>query len=238
MKKVLKKLPLLILALVLVLAIKDKTYAATYGKLTYEVKNDDTIKITDCDTNASGALTIPDTIDGKKVTSIGQETFFKCSSLTSITIPDSVTSIGEWAFLGCSSLTSITIPNSVTSIGDRALYGCSSLSSINVSDNNKYYCDIDGILFNKDKTEIIKYPGKKEGTAYQIPNSVTSIGDSAFRWCSNLTNIAIPDSVTSIGDEAFSYCGILTSITIPNSVTSIGYYAFSGCSSLTCITIP
>ena len=261
MKKVLKKLPLLILALVLVLAIKDKTYAATYGKLTYEVKNDGTIKITDCDTNASGALTIPDTIDGKKVTSIGQETFFKCSSLTSITIPDSVTSIGEWAFLGCSSLTSITIPNSVTSIGDRALYGCSSLASINVSDNNKYYCDIDGILFNKDKTEIIKYPEKKEGTAYQIPNSVTSIeneafygcsslasitipnsvtsiGDRAFEDCIKLTSITIPNSVTSIGDSAFENCIKLTSITIPNSVTSIGYYAFSGCSSLTSITIP
>ena len=138
MKKVLKKLPLLILALVLVLAIKDKTYAATYGKLTYEVKNDGTIKITDCDGNASGALTIPSTIGGKKVTSIGDSAFRRCKNLTSITIPEGITSIGYDAF-----------------------YMCSSLTSINVSENNKNYCSVDGVLFNKDKTELIQYPIKK-----------------------------------------------------------------------------
>ena len=284
MKKVLKKLPLLILALVLVLAIKDKTYAATYGDLTYEVQNDGTIEITDCDTSASGALTIPDTVDGKKVTSIGYRAFYDCRSLTSITILEGVTSIGQEAFFGCSgltsltisnsvtsidymafrecfSLTSITIPNSVTSIGDRAFWycksltsitipssvtnigscafgACSSLISINVSDNNKYYCDVDGVLFNKDKTEIIKFPGKKEGTNYKIPNSVTSIGNGAFGDCRSLTSITIPNSVTSIGNEAFEGCNSLTSITIPNSVTSIGNKAFYGCSGLTSITIP
>ena len=375
MKKVLKKLPLIVLALVLVLAIKDKTYAATYGKLTYEVRDDGTIKITDCDGNASGALTIPDTINGKKVTgigknafedcnsltgitipdsvtsieyrafyycrsltsitipdsvtSIGYNAFYECDSLTSITIPNSVTSIGEgafWkcssltsitipegvtrignvtfegcskltsitipdsvtsieycafqgcssltsitipnsvtsigynAFYGCSSLTNITIPNSVTSIGDRAFYNCSSLTSINVSENNKNYCSVDGVLFNKDKTELIQYPRKKEGTNYKIPNSVTSIGDytfskcgsltsitipegvtsigtGAFYECDSLTSITIPEGVTSIGDEAFEYCSSLTSITIPNSVTSIGHEAFYNCDSLTSITI-
>ncbi len=106
-------------------------------------------------------------------------------SLTSITIPDSVTSIEYCAFQGCSSLTSITIPNSVTSIGYNAFYGCSSLTSINVSDNNKNYSSIDGV-FNKDKTEIIKYPAKR--TNITIPNSVTSIGDRAFYNCSSLTS--------------------------------------------------
>ena len=238
MKKVLKKLPLIVLALVLVLAIKDKTYAATYGKLTYEVKNDGTIKITDCDENASGALTIPDTINGKKVTGIGYRAFYDCRSLTSITIPNSVTSIGDRAFWYCKSLTSITIPSSVTNIGSCAFGTCSSLISINVSDNNKYYCDVDGVLFNKDKTEIIKFPGKKEGTNYKIPNSVTSIGNGAFDDCRSLTSITIPNSVTSIGNEAFYGCSGLTSITIPNSVTSIGNGAFEVCSSLTNITIP
>ncbi len=330
MKKVLKKLPLIVLALVLVLAIKDKTYAATYGDLTYEVKNDGTIKITDCNTSASGALTIPDTIDGKKVTSIGYRAFYDCrsltsitilegvtsigkeafygcsgltsltisnsvtsigneafgvcSSLTSITIPDSVTSIGDstfsscsgltsitmpnsvtsigngafgWcenltsiiipdsvtsigtsAFFSCSSLTSITIPNSVTSIGNGAFYGCSSLTNINVSNNNKNYSSIDGVLFNKNKTVIIQYPIKKDGTSYAIPNSVTSIGDSAFSQCSSLTSITLPDGVTSIGGNAFEDCSSLTSITIPNGVTSIGEGAFYWCVSLTNITIP
>ena len=215
MKKVLKKLPLLILALVLVLAIKDKTYAATYGDLTYEVQNDGTIKITDCDGNASGALTIPSTIGGKKVTSIGYHAFYDGSSLTSITIPEGVTSIDSYAFDDCSSLT-----------------------SINVSENNKNYCSVDGVLFNKDKTELIQYPIKKEGTSYKIPNSVTSIGDSVFRCCENLTSITIPNSVTSIGQEAFWGCSSLISITIPNSVTSIGDSAFFCCENLTSITIP
>ena len=151
MKKVLKKLPLLVLALVLILAIKDKTYAATYGDLTYEVQDDGTIKITDCNESASGALTIPSTIDGKKVTSIGKKAFEHCRKLTNITIPNSVTSIGEDAFAYCSSLTSITIPGNVTSIGSCAFLGCRSLTSINVSNNNKNYSTIDGILFNKDK---------------------------------------------------------------------------------------
>ena len=215
MKKVLKKLPLIVLALVLVLAIKDKTYAATYGDLTYEVQNDGTIKITDCDGNASGALTIPSTIGGKKVTSIGYHAFYDGSSLTSITIPEGVTSIDSYAFDDCSSLT-----------------------SINVSENNKNYCSVDGVLFNKDKTELIQYPIKKEGTSYKIPNSVTSIGDRIFRWCENLTSITIPNSVTSIGQEAFLGCSSLTSITIPNSVTSIEKWVFADCSSLTSITIP
>ena len=260
MKKVLKKLPLLVLALVLVLTIKDKTYAATYGDLTYEVQKDGTIEITDCNESASGALTIPSTIDGKEVTSIGQSAFeqckkltnitipnsvtsignfafYVCSSLTSITIPNSVTSIGDYAFYVCSSLTSITIPNSVTSIGDYAFYACSSLTSINVSDNNKNYRSVDGVLFNKDKTELIQYPRKKEGTSYKIPNSVTNIEYCAFMECS-LTSITIPEGVTSIGYEIFYGCSSLTSITIPDSVTSIGNKAFYDCSSLTNITIP
>ncbi len=261
MKKVLKKLPLLILALVLVLAIKDKTYAATYGNLTYEIQNDGTIEITGCDESASGSLTIPDTIVGKKVMCIGQRAFEQCKNLTNITIPNSVTSIGFEAFHFCSSLTNITIPNSVTSIGSGAFWGCSSLTnitipnsvkwigsnafilcnsltSINVSDNNKNYSSIDGVLFNKDKTEIIVYPVKKEGASYDIPNGVTIIGWSAFNDCRSLTNITIPNSVTSIESYAFDFCSSLTNITIPNSVTSIGDYAFRNCRSLTNITIP
>ena len=261
MKQVLKKLPLLILALVLALAIKDKTYAATYGKLTYEVQYDGTIKITDCDRSASGALTIPDTIDGKKVTWIGyqafmncnrltsitipnsitgiaSEAFIDCSSLTNITIPDSVISIGESAFYFCESLTNITIPDSVISIGYNAFYYCRSLTSINVSNNSKNYSSIDGVLFNKDKTQIISYSAGKKETSYIIPDSVTSIADYAFDNCTRLTSITIPEGVTIIGSSAFDNCIRLTSIVIPNGVTSIAYGAFNECRSLTNITIP
>ena len=173
------------------------------------------------------------------VTSIGDYTFYGCSSLTSINIPEGVTSIGSSAFSGCKRLTSIEIPEGVTSIGDKAFYNCSSLTSINVEENNQSYCSEDGVLFNKDKTELIQYPSKKADKQYVIPNSVTSIGEySAFEGCSSLTSIEIPSGVTSIGNRTFFGCSSLTSINIPSSVTSIGSYAFYKCSKLTSIEIP
>ena len=178
-------------------------------------------------------VTIPDS-----VTSIGDYAFEWCTSLTSITIPDSVTSIGSYAFYYCESLTSITIPDSVTSIGYGVFYGCTRLTSIDVASDNENYTSVNGVLFNKDKTEIICYPAGKTDKSYTIPNSVTWIGRYAFIDCTSLTSITIPDSVTSIGDSAFKDCSSLTSITIPFGVTSIRNSTFYGCSSLTSITIP
>ena len=148
-----------------------------------------------------------------------------------------VTSIGKHAFLGCSKLASITIPGSVTSIGSYAFYDCYSLTSITVSDNNKYYKSIDGVLFDKNVQKIIAYPCSKSSNYYTIPDSITSIGDGAFRDCYSLNSITIPDSITSIGDGAFRDCYSLNSITIPDSVTSIGDYTFFYCYSLTSITV-
>ncbi|MDR0507012.1 MAG: leucine-rich repeat protein [Dysgonamonadaceae bacterium] len=152
-------------------------------------------------------------------------------------IPNSVASIDEAAFFSCGGLTSVTIPNSVISIGSGAFYGCSSLTSINVNDNNPNYSSLDGVLFNKDKTTLLCYPGGKTG-AYNIPTSVTSINEAAFFSCRGLTDVAIPNSVTAIGDYAFSTCSGLTSVTIPNSVDSISDGAFYSCSGLTSVTIP
>ena len=176
------------------------------------------------------SITIPNS-----VTSIASSAFSGCSGLTSITIPNSVTSIGSEAFYGCSGLTSVTIPNSVTSIGSGAFSGCSGLTSIKVEDNNAKYDsrnNCNAIIEKSSNTLIV---GCKNTI---IPNSVTSIGGSAFRDCSGLTSITIPNSVTSIASSAFYGCSGLTSITIPNSVTSIDSYAFYGCSGLTSITIP
>ena len=199
------------------------------------------------------SITIPNS-----VTSIGNKAFLACSRLTSITIPNSVTSIGRDAFYGCSRLTSITIPNSVTSIGEHAFYGCKSLTSIIVEKGNKKYdsrenCNAiietaTNTLISGCKNTIIPNSVTSIGesafvycsslTSITIPVGVTSIGDWAFNNCSSLTSITIYNSVTSIGDSAFSWCSGLTSITIPNSVTSIGRYAFNNCSSLTSISIP
>ena len=178
------------------------------------------------------SVTIPNS-----VISIGYSAFSGCSGLTSIEIPNSVTSIGDYAFSLCIGLTSVTIPNSVTSIGNGAFSGCSSLTSINVALDNANYCSLNGVLFNKTQTTLIQYPCCQQGT-YIIPNSVISIGNSAFSGCSGLTSVTIPNSVTSIGSEAFRGCSGLTSVSIPNSVTSIGSSAFSNCSGLTSIEIP
>ena len=156
---------------------------------------------------------------------IANAAFYNCSSLTSVTIPNSVTSIGDNAFQYCSSLTSITIPNSVTSIGDNAFGRCSSLTSVTIPNSVT-------------SIEFAAFEACTSLTSVTIGNSVTSIGDWAFRYCYSLTSVTIPNSVTSIGNEAFYNCSALTSITIPNSVTSIGDWAFQDCSSLTSITIP
>jgi len=130
-------------------------------------------------------------------------------------------------------LTSVTIPSSVTSIGGYPFYGCSSLTSIVVDASNPAYSSLDGVLYNKDMTVLINYPGGKYGE-FTIPGSVTIIGDSAFVFCYGLTSVTIPNSVTSIVGGAFYGCPGLTSVTIPDSVTSIGYEAFNSCTGLTC----
>ncbi len=194
-------------------ADEEEFIEGTYGDLTYK-KYSDHVEIYDCDESAT-SVDIPAEIEGLPVTEIHGGAFIYCDSMTKITIPESVISIGENTF-----------------------GSCSSISSIEVTENNEYYSSIDGVLFSKNKTEVIQYPCGNENTTYEIPDSVTSIGDYAFFGCSNLAEITIPDSVTSIGFDAFGGCTSLTDITIPDGVTEIGVRAFEGCKSLTSIEIP
>jgi hypothetical protein len=187
-------------------------------------------------TGSGGTVTIPSTTNGLPVTSIGDQAFYNCTSLTALTIPDSVTSIGHAAFEFCTSLTSITFPSSVTNIGQAAFWGCSSLTVITVDPLNPAYSSLAGVLFNKNHTTLIACPGAKGG-GYMIPNSVTCIGDAAFVYCRNLTSVTIPSSVASIQSSAFFGCDGLTGVTIPSSVTSIGDEVFSDCFGLTAITV-
>ncbi|MBR7012610.1 MAG: leucine-rich repeat protein [Muribaculaceae bacterium] len=176
----------------------------------------------------SGSVTIPSSVTycgtSYSVTSIGNNAFWSCAGLTSVTIPNSVTSIGNSAFSGCTGLTSVIIPNSVTSIGNYAFASCSNLTNLTISSSVSAISE--GIFLSC--TEL---------TNVTIPNSVTAIGDYAFKNCTTLTSVNIPNSVTSIGSYAFSDCSSLTSMIIPNSVTTIGPVAFDRCSSLTSVTI-
>jgi len=187
-------------------------------------------------TGPGGVVTIPDTITGLPVTTIGLLAFAYSHSLTSVIIPGSVTNIGWEAFAYCTSLTNVTIPSSVTTIETGAFTDCSSLNAITVDPLSSSYSSVDGVLFNKDQTVLIEFPGGQAGT-YTIPSSVTSIGDQAFMYCWGLTGVSIPNTVTSIGNGVFAACEGLASVTIPNSVTNIGGGAFSDCTSLTAITV-
>ena len=273
---------LFFLIITLLSMVNNKAFAYNIA-----VKNDDGVNIfynyindgtelevtyrTDDHNSYSGNVVIPEEVTymtkTRKVTSIGECAFQECSSLTSVTIPNSVTSIKDAAFDRCG-LTSVTIPHSVTSIGENAFSFCSNLTSIVVDRWNTIYDSRDNCnaIINTSTNELIAACNKTT-----IPNSVTSIGYGAFWSCSDLTTITIPNSVTNIEKEAFYNCSSLTFIviesgntvydsrdncngiietetntlvlgckntTIPNSVTSIGDFAFYYCSSLTSVTIP
>ena len=171
------------------------------------------------------------------VTSIGSNAFHRCDSLSTMSIPDNIISISESAFSWCWQLETITIPVSVTSIGNDAFQGCISLLTIDVASGNPAYCSIDGILFSKDKTTLIRYPGGKEG-AYTIPDYVTDIQAGAFSTSIQLTSITIPNSITHIREHTFYQCDTLASVVLPNNLESIDDWAFGGCTELRNIVIP
>ncbi|MCL1850429.1 MAG: leucine-rich repeat protein [Bacteroidetes bacterium] len=194
------------------------------------------------------------------VTSIGNRAFYYCEKMTSISIPNTVTKIGNKAFCFCFEVPFINIPDNVISIGNMVCYACSkltvfnvtpnvtnignsafdyctSLLSFNVAGENNNYASENGVLFDKNKTTLIRYPEGKEG-AYNIPNNVKSIDDGAFLNCRHLTSVTIPNSVTIIKNKVFYYCNTLTSMNIPNSVKDIGDETFSFCTNLISVILP
>ena len=169
------------------------------------------------------------------ITGIGDYAFYQCSSLNTVTLPDSLVRIGAHSF-GYTGLSAITIPRSVTDIGNYAFGQCFLLSMITVSDDNPSYCSVDGVIFDKDRKTLVCYPWGKREAHYDVPEGVTCIGDGAFYYCPDLRTIALPEGVTSIGSAAFMSSGLNT-ISLPASVTSIGADAFDYCIKLVIIEV-
>ncbi|MCI9036709.1 MAG: leucine-rich repeat protein [Oscillospiraceae bacterium] len=184
----------------------------TYENLSYTIA-DSGIVIIDCDESATSVI-IPEQIDGIPIVTIGDQAFWQCSKLTSITIPSSVIYIWPRAFIGCNSLTDLV-----------------------VDPQNRNYIVEDDVLFDITKTNLVHCPTTKIGE-YTIPDSVTAIGYYAFKGCNRLTSVTIPDSVTYIPDFVFDGCSGLTNITVPDSVTFLGQGVFKNCSGLTSVTLP
>lgn len=152
-------------------------------------------------------ITIPNSVEY-----IGQFGFYKCSSLKNVTIPDSVLSIDYRAFGSCASLENVVIGAGVTYIEEGAFRSCKSLKNIEVSEDNSSFTSVDGVLFNKDKTELLKYPTGSSNTTYTVPNSVTTIGYRAFDYSASLESIVIGAGVTHIGENAFKNCTALKDV--------------------------
>ena len=176
-------------------------------------------------------ITIPNSVQ-----SFGDRAFYGCREFTSFSISDSVKWIGEEAFSWCEELKSISLPAGVLSIGDRAFAECKKLTEITVPSSNQYYVSVDGVLFSKDMTKLMQYPGGKTASSYAVPSGVTQIDKYAFARNEYLTNIALPESVTQIGDDAFLRCVSLTGIVVPANVVSLGPSAFFYCTGLKTIT--
>ena len=232
-----KKLLTMILALTLVwgcLFSVSSASAGTCGMYEYTLKGDGTVEITKVDSKCNDSV-IPAELDGHKVTSIGRSAFFYCNKLTNVTIPDGVTSIDFFAFCGCSGLKSISIPDSVTSISEGAFADCTKLTSIQISPNHPVYVFNNDMLIEKSTMTLLQYTGK--GGDYEVFWGIKKIGAGAFEGKS-LKSVKIPNSVTDIGDFAFRSIRGLKSVTLPDSVTSIGFQQFYGDSQLQSITLP
>jgi len=249
--KVTARFVMIVLCVTLVLASCEKEQeiivaSGEAGELKWKITGNGTLII-------SGKGEMPNYVDGlpwldykssiaavvieSGVTSITKYAFHSCSILSSVIIPNTVTFIGEYVFGYCNGLAEVNIPNSVTSIGIHTFDKNSGLMSINVDADNKVFSSENGVLFNKAKTTLIKYPAGKAGD-YTIPDLVVSIGHSAFDSCFGFSEVTMSNSVMSIGYAAFIGCKELTKITMSNSLISIGPGAFEGCTGLTEVTLP
>lgn len=183
----------------------------------------------------AGDITIPSVLGGVKVTGIGRSAFKGCGELKSVTIPPSIWDIGGWPFHGCNKLESVTIQSDVIRLSEGCLSCCAGLKQINVGPDNRVYASLDGLLYTKDRTELVQCPAGL--TSVDIQKDVTSIGNYAFNGCQQLTVVTLPPHTKSIGVCAFRQCTGLKTITVPSDVRYIGGCAFAECEGLTTVVM-
>lgn len=191
----------------------------TDGTLSYTVNDDGSATLTKCSQQVTQAVTVPDSIpyngSNHTVIAVAAEAFSECAWMPAVTLPKTVAAIGSSAFDGCKKLTAIT-----------------------VAEGNEAFVARDGVLYSKDLTRLVAYPGGKTGTSYAIAEGVQTIEDGAFAGCEQLAEITLPDGLEIVGDNAFEHCTALTSLTLPEGVKSAGTYAFANCYQLAEIVLP
>ena len=224
MKRNTKRLPALLLAILLCLSLLPGTAGADFGSQ-----------------EVGWTLTANEPCHLSIINDDGMRNWARNSSLygpfvSTVALSEGITTIPDRAFYKCSILTTIEIPASVTTIGSGVFVRCTGLTSITVAENNANFTAEDGILYNKDKTELLICPQGKSGDV-TIPESVTSISSYAFSGCTQITSVTIPENANTIGDAAFEGCTGLTTVTLPASLTSLGDGVFQGCTGLTSLSV-
>ncbi len=252
------------------------------GVWTYNDYGNGTVSVT-CSDKSIVHAEVPEAINGRTITMIELDCFKDMTELESVTLPNTITYIEDWAFqnctslktlrlpdgleridwqafYGCSALEQINIPASVTKIEEFVFEGCTSLQAVDVSDANDHYTDVDGVLFDIEKTNLIYYPAAKEGATFELPDTctklsdwafignpyletidltgITEIGLHAFYHCTALKSIAVPEGITELKEAVFGSCTALTEVTLPSTLDVIGDSCFYSCTSLSEITIP
>ncbi len=229
-------------------------------KWKYKALSDGTVEIVKY-SGSETEVTVPDTMDGKTVTRLGDVCFRQNKNLVRVTVPEGISSIGSYCFAHdenleeitlpksltsisiyvfyqCGSLKEISVPESVAGIGERSFEECSSLKNIFVSGNNRYFSSRDGILMDKKQATVLRCPEGKDDLAEHFFDGVTKIDDYAFYRCENIRKADIPKGVKEIGHGAFYMCSSLTEVSIPDGVTVIQDDLFAGCKNLERVQLP
>ena len=227
-----KKLLSILLVLSLMLTLVPAAFAADIASGTCGAEGDGSNVIWTLD--ETGLLTISGT--GKIASGTGGS-IWSDKPVLAVDIRSGVTGVGKDAFYGCDDLQVISLPDTVTQLDDNAFGNCPALSDILVDAKNPAYKSVDGALYSKDGTVLVKGPANAE--TFVVPDGVATIGDYAFFGAKYLTSIYFPEgSLTTIGAMAFEFCEGLTELLLPAGVTEIGMYAFAHCSGLRSVDLP